>query len=79
MKKEESGRPSVPVRTQEQVPATTSNPRGDRMTQLLQIGNAYESIDPLKSLGAQFTSLYVIGWAAPRDMADLCRLHVWFS
>lgn len=76
---EEFGRPSVLGKIQEQVPTTGSHPCGDQMTQLLQIGKAYESIDPLKSLGAHFSSLDVIGWVAPRNMADLFRLDVWFS
>lgn len=79
MEKEEFGRPSVLGKIQEQVPTTVSHPSGDQMTQLLQFGKAYESIDPLKSLGAHFSSLDIIGWVAPRNMADLFRLDVWFS
>lgn len=48
--KEEFGRPSVAVKTQERVPTTVSNPYGDQMTQLLQTGKVYESTDPPKGL-----------------------------
>ena len=64
MEKEEFGRPSVLAKTQEQVPTIVSNPYGDQMTWLLQIGKVYESIDSSKSLGGSVLQSVCnwVGW-----------------